>query len=76
MDCDEKERKKARMDAAAAQKKGGGGAANRGSVHPGGAPKAGVGVDSELAAKIGKRNNLVDGARDNMANGIRSRGNK
>ena len=76
LDCDEKERKKARMDAAAAQKKGGGGAANRGSVHPGGAPKAGVGVDSELAAKIGKRNNLVDGARDNMANGIRSRGNK
>ena len=80
LDCDDKERKKARQDAAAAaaaaQRKGGGAAANRGSVHPGGAPKAGVGVDSELAAKIGKRNNLVDGARDNMANGIRSRGNK
>ena len=80
LDCDEKEAKKARMEAAAALKKTGKSMAGGIGGGSGGPPKAGFGVDGELAKKMAARNkeggrtNLVDGAANDMANGVRSRG--
>ena len=85
LECDEREAKQRRQEAAAAQRAHGRktsmlkqpSAAPGGMRMPGMGGKAGIGVDSELAAKLAKRNqgrtNLVDGVAEGMANGIRVR---